>query len=116
MEPDGFVTKSTAPSSKHRSVTSAPSLVRLLSISTGVGCSCIRRWSIVTPSMTGISTSSVMTSGLSCRAISSPSCPFFAAPTTSSSASCCSRSVIIRRINIESSTTSTRSFRIVSLR
>ena len=60
----GLETKSIAPSSSARSVTSAPFSVSEDTITTGIGCRRMRLARNVTPSMRGISTSSVSTSGL----------------------------------------------------
>jgi hypothetical protein len=60
----GLVTKSTAPSSSARSVISDPFPVREETITTGIGRSRINFSRKSMPSMRGISTSSVSTSGL----------------------------------------------------
>ena len=57
--------KSTAPISSASSVTSAPACVSVEIMTTGIGRSVMILRRNVTPSMCGISTSSVMTSGLS---------------------------------------------------
>ena len=85
-EPEGLGTKSMAPNSRASNVSRAFCVVRLDSMTTRVGVSSISRLSIPRPSRTGISTSRVMTSGLSSRARANPSSPFVAAPTTSSEA------------------------------
>ena len=59
----GLATKSMAPSSSARSVTSAPRSVSIDTITTGVGRSRISLARKSMPSMRGISTSSVITSG-----------------------------------------------------
>ncbi len=61
----GLVTKSTAPSSRARSVVSAPRSVSDETMSTGMGRSRISFSRKVSPSIRGISTSSVSTSGCS---------------------------------------------------
>ena len=66
----GLATKSTAPSSSARKVTSAPRSVSVETISTGIGRSRISLPRKSMPSMRGISTSSVITSGLRLRIIS----------------------------------------------
>ena len=67
----GLATKSTAPSSSARIVTSAPRSVSVLTPSPPAsGRSRIRRARKSMPSMRGISTSSVITSGLAARIIS----------------------------------------------
>ena len=101
-------TKSIAPSSSARSVTSAPSWVSDDSSSTGSGCSAMSRSSVSSPPSRGILTSSVTTSGWSSRAIRSPSSPSAAIPTTSMSATAASIRVTALRTNAESSMTSTR--------
>jgi hypothetical protein len=63
--PSGLRTKSTAPSSSACSVTSAPRSVSEDTITTGIGRSRMRLRKKVSPSMRGISTSSVSTSGFS---------------------------------------------------
>ena len=62
----GLATKSTAPSASASSVTAAPASVSEDTISTGIGRSRIRLRRKVRPSMRGISTSRVSTSGASC--------------------------------------------------
>ncbi len=57
--------KSTAPSIKALMVASAPSWVRELTMTTGVGLILITSASAFSPSITGISTSMVTTSGFS---------------------------------------------------
>ena len=104
-------TKSRAPSSRPRRVTSAPSLVSEESSSTGVGHSLMMRRSASRPSMRGILTSSVTTSGRSASAFSSPSWPSTAVPTTSMSGAPPSIRVRALRTKAESSTTSTRIMR-----
>src|SRR5213592_4088552 len=66
----GFATKSTAPSSSARSVTSAPRSVSVETITTGIGRSRISLPRKSMPSIRGISTSSVITSGSRVRIIS----------------------------------------------
>jgi len=69
-EAPGLVTKSTAPISSASSVTCAPSPVATEIITTGVGRSRIRLRRNLIPSIPGIDTSSVTTSGLSVRIFS----------------------------------------------
>ena len=66
----GLATKSTAPSSSARKVTSAPRSVNVETITTGIGRRRISRERKSMPSMRGISTSSVITSGSRLRIIS----------------------------------------------
>ena len=61
----------------------------------------------VNPSMTGMSISSTITSGLSSLTFSRPSSPFLATPTTLRSGSDSRISVTAFLMNAESSTTST---------
>src|SRR5439155_14995981 len=76
---------------------------------TGRRPSALRMWpSVVRPSISGISMSSVTRSGRSCSILASASTPFAAVPTTSMSVSLSSARVISRRMTTESSTTSTR--------
>ncbi len=109
----GLATKSTAPSSSARSVTSAPCSVRVETITTGIGRSRIRRERNSRPSMRGISTSSVITSGLSSRIISRATSGSAAAPTQTMSFCRLMISVSRLRTSAESSTTTTRVFVIV---
>ena len=88
-------------------VASAPSLVRELTIITGVGFDFIILSRAVIPSIVGISISIVITSGLNCSAISMASWPFFAIPTISISGSPDNRVSNAFLINIESSTIKT---------
>ena len=73
----------------------------------GRGLPCIMRLVAVIPSITGISMSMVMTSGLSFVAISTASAPLAASPTTSRRGSTSSMAFTRRRKKPESSTTST---------
>ena len=74
--------KSTAPSSSARMVVTELRSVKLLSMMMGQGVAAMI-WRVASkPSMTGISTSMVMTSGRSSRAISTHICPVLASPTT----------------------------------
>ena len=66
----GLATKSTAPSSSARRVTSAPRSVSVDTITTGIGRRRISLERKSMPSMRGISTSSVITSGSRVRIIS----------------------------------------------
>jgi len=106
----GLATKSMAPSSSARIVTSAPRSVSVETITTGIGR---RRMSLPRksmPSMRGISTSSVITSGSSSRIISRASRGSAAAPTHSMSGSRLMISASRLRTSAESSTTTTRVF------
>ena len=66
----GLFTKSIAPASKASMVICPPRSVRALTMITGSGYCAIRRRKKATPSIRGISTSSVSTSGCSCRILS----------------------------------------------
>ena len=101
-------TKSIAPSSRPRSVTSAPSLVCELSSSTGVGHSVMIRRRASRPSTRGILTSRVTTSGRRALIFAIPSAPSVAEATTSISGSEASMRVRACRTNAESSTIRTR--------
>ena len=85
IEPALLATKSTAPRLNALIVASAPALVRLLTITTGVGFTAMICSSAVKPSITGISTSSVTTSGECCLTFSTASAPFLPMSTTSKS-------------------------------
>src|SRR6185437_12776055 len=111
----GLARKSTAPSSSARSVTSAPSVVSDDTITTGIGRSRIRFSRKVRPSMRGISTSSVSTSGSSCLIFSRAISGSAAVPTTSMPGSQASMVDINLRTRAESSTTSTRTLSIAHL-
>ena len=101
-------TKSMAPSSSPRRVTSAPSLVCDESSSTGVGHSAMIRRSASSPPMRGIFTSSVTTSGRRSSTFSTPSSPSTAVATTSTSGAAPSIRESACRTKAESSTTRTR--------
>ncbi|MCY1291590.1 hypothetical protein D9M70_407840 [compost metagenome] len=103
----GLVTKSTAPSSSARMVISEPRSVSDDTISTGIGRSRIRRSRKSRPSMRGISTSSVSTSGFRRLIRSRATSGSGAVPTTSMSGWLLMISVIRLRISAESSTQST---------
>ena len=103
----GLATKSTAPSSSALSVTSAPRSVSVETITTGIGRRRIRRDRKSSPSMRGISTSSVMTSGLRLRIISRATSGSEAAPMHSMSIWRLMISVRMERTSAESSTTTT---------
>ena len=100
--------KSKAPSSSASSVTAAPCWVRALTITTGASWTANRAGNVSRPDIPGISTSSVITSGLSFRARSTASRPSLAAPTTAISGLALRMSVRSLRIMAESSTTRTR--------
>jgi hypothetical protein len=100
----GLVTKSTAPNSSARSVTSEPRSVSDDTMSTGIGR---RRMSFSrksSPSMRGISTSSVSTSGLCCLIRSRATSGSGAVATTVMSGCALMISVIRLRTSAESST------------
>ena len=100
----GFETKSIAPSSSALSVISAPRSVSDDTITTGMGRSRIRFARNVRPSMRGISTSSVRTSGLVSLMRSRATMGSEAVPTTSMSAAVLRISTRIWRTSAESST------------
>ena len=106
----GLATKSTAPSSSARNVTSAPRSVKVETITTGMGRSRISLPRKSMPSMRGISTSSVMTSGLSARIISRATSGSLAAPMQHMSLWRLMISASRLRTSAESSTTRTRVF------
>ncbi|OPY25197.1 MAG: hypothetical protein A4E28_03293 [Methanocella sp. PtaU1.Bin125] len=107
IEPEGLGTKSTAPAESAMIVCHAPSFVTADSMITGTGRSLMMVRSAVMPSILGISTSMVITSGASSRAMVIASSPFLATPTTEISPGTLSMSETMLRIRIESSTTST---------
>ncbi len=100
----GLVTKSTAPSSSARMVMSEPRSVSVDTISTGIGRSRISFSRNSSPSIFGISTSSVSTSGLVCLMRSRATRGSGATPTTSISGWLLMISFITLRISAESST------------
>lgn len=104
----GFDTKSTAPSSSARRVTSDPRSESDETMITGVGRRRISRSRKSMPSMRGISTSSVITSGLNRRIISRATIGSGATPTTSRSGSAPITSFRTWRTSAESSTIRTR--------
>ncbi len=104
----GLETKSTAPISSASSVISAPAWVSVEIITTGVGRKVMILRRKVTPSMCGISTSSVTTSGLSSLMRSRATCGSGAVPTTSISGSADNNVESSFRMTAESSTMSTR--------
>jgi len=81
----GLDTKSMAPSSRARRVVSAPRWVSVETITTGVGRRRISRSRKSSPSILGISTSSVSTSGFMARIISRATIGSGAAPMASMS-------------------------------
>jgi hypothetical protein len=103
----GLATKSMAPSSSARMVTSAPFSVSVEIISTGMGRSRISRPRKSMPSILGISTSSVITSGLSSRIISRATSGSLAVPMHSMSFWRLMISESRLRTSAESSTTMT---------
>ena len=78
----GLAMKSTAPISSASSVISAPACVNVEIITTGIGRSVMILRRNDTPSMCGISTSSVTTSGLSALILSRATIGSGAVPTT----------------------------------
>ena len=106
----GLATKSIAPSSSARSVTSAPRSVSVETITTGIGRRRIKRARKSMPSIRGISMSSVITSGFRSRIMSRATSGSAAAPTHSISPSRLMISVSRLRTRAESSTTTTRVF------
>lgn len=109
MAPEGFATKSTAPSWRHRIVASAPAFVSEETMMTAVGFSNMIAFRASKPSIPGISTSSVTTSGDWARVMLKASAPFLACPTTVISGSESRIVVINRRMKALSSTTKTLS-------
>jgi hypothetical protein len=99
-----LVTNSTAPSSSARKVTSEPVSVNDEIITTGIGFARISLSRNSRPFIFGISTSSVMTSGLRSRIMSRASNASAAQPTTSMSSCSLRMSVRTSRIMRESST------------
>src|SRR3989344_518827 len=112
----GLATKSTAPSSSAFMVTSAPRSVSVEIITTGIGRKRIRRPRKSMPSIRGISTSSVMTSGLSSRIISRATKGSLAVPMHSMSRCRLMISDSRLRTSAESSTTITRIFLLINSR
>src|SRR2546423_1747247 len=104
----GLQTKSTAPFSSACIVAAAPRSVNELSMTTGRRYCVTMCSSVVSPSMRGISRSSVTTSGLTCSILPSAKSPSIAVAITSISSSRASRFEISLRMTAESSTTSTR--------
>src|SRR5580658_1345831 len=110
----GLATKSTAPKESASSATAAPCCVSEEHITTGMGRSRMRLRRKASPSMRGISTSSVSTSGLSNLIFSRATYGSGADPTTSMPGSEFRISVNSWRITAESSTTRTRIFLSIS--
>ena len=108
MCPDGLATKSTAPAERARRVIWAPSWVRLLTMITGRGFCFMISSRVESPSLRGISTSRVTTSGESSAIFFRASSPSLAVPATSMRGSVPRISLRIFLIKDESSTTSTR--------
>ena len=106
--PLGLPMQSIAPSSSAFTVASAPSRVSVETIRTGIGRRVMIFSRKVSPSIRGISTSSVRTSGLVALIISLASNGSAAWPTTSKPGSADRASVSIRRISALSSTIATR--------
>ena len=107
MAPSGFVMKSTAPSSSAARVTLAPASVREETITTGHGCSSMILSRQARPSISGMFTSSVTTSGLKACNCSNASTPL-RARAISKSPSAVNTPPSRRRIRGESSTMSSR--------
>jgi len=112
----GLATKSIAPISSARMVISAPFSVSVDTITTGMGRNRISLDRKSSPSMRGISTSSVITSGFNSRIISRATKGSLAAPTQVMSGCWLMISVSRLRTSAESSTTTTLIFAIHSLR
>src|SRR6202162_1249011 len=106
----GLATKSTAPKLSASSATAAPCCVSDEHMTTGMGRNRMRLRRNARPSMRGISTSSVSTSGLSDLIFSRATYGSGAVPTTSMPGSELRISVNSRRMTAESSTTKTRIF------
>ena len=105
---DGLATQSKAPISSALMVASAPLLVSVETMITGIGRSRMIFSRNSRPSIFGISTSSVMTSGLSALMASRASSGLLASPTTLMAGSLDSAAAIMLRMVAESSTTRTR--------
>ena len=110
----GLATKSTAPNSRAFMVTSAPRSVSVEIITTGVGRRRIKRPRKSMPSMRGISTSRVMTSGSNSRIISRATRGSLAVPMHSMSRWRLMISDSRLRTSAESSTTITRIFLLIN--
>ena len=106
--PPALLIKSTAPRLSALTVASVPCWVRLLNITTGVGCLSMITAKALSPSITGIFTSMVTKSGLSSKTLLMASLPFIAAPATSKSGCLLKKSVNILRMKAESSAIKTR--------
>ena len=102
--PLGFAIKSTAPYSIAWSVVSVPFCVVLDNITTATGVSIIICFNASNPFISGISTSSVTTSGFNAFIFRMASFPFRAIPTTSITLLSLKKSPMSLRINAESST------------
>src|SRR3990172_7658367 len=110
----GLAMKSTAPSSSARNVTSDPLSVSVETITTGIGRSRISFSRKSSPSILGISTSRVSTSGFNSRIIWRATSGSGAAPIASMSCWVLMISVRTFRISAESSTIRTLIFFMVS--
>src|SRR5712691_4145090 len=113
MALDGLATNSMAPSSRARSVLAAPSRDSELTMTIGRGLVVMISAVAWSPSTWGILMSMEMTSGFSDSAIATASRPSFALPTTCSWSSALKMPSSTFRMNVESSTTSTRNFLLV---
>ena len=106
----GLVMISTAPYSSALKVLCAPSSARLEQITTGIGCWLMIFFRKVSPSMRGISISSVITSGACSAMRSAATKGSLAVAMTSISGSEVSTLLSVWRTTAESSTISTRIF------
>src|SRR5882757_1845690 len=111
----GLATKSTAPRARASSATAAPFCVSEEHMTTGMGRSRIRLRRNARPSMRGISTSRVSTSGFSNLILSRATYGSGAVPTTSMSGSEFKISVSSWRMTAESSTTITWIFLVIGM-
>src|SRR5882757_8789324 len=111
----GLATKSTAPRARASSATAAPFCVSEEHMTTGMGRSRIRLRRNARPSMRGISTSRVSTSGFSNLILSRATYGSGAVPTTSMSGSEFKISVSSWRMTAESSTTKTWIFLVIGM-
>src|ERR1700674_3451113 len=110
MPLDGLATNSIAPSSSARRVLAAPSRDSELTMTMGRGFVVMISAVACSPSTCGMLMSMVMTSGFSDSAIATASRPSLALPTTCSCSSALKIPSRTFRMNVESSTTSTRNF------
>src|ERR1700675_1239612 len=113
MPLDGLATNSIAPSSSARRVLAAPSRDSELTMTMGRGFVVMISAVACSPSTCGMLMSMVMTSGFSDSAIATASRPSLALPTTCRCSSALKIPSRTFRMNVESSTTSTRNFLLV---